>query len=107
MNKSKEDHIIIVQITVAPIGTGTASLSKWVAEVEKVTSKYENIKSMLTPMSTILEGPFQDVMNCVMEMHQAPFKNGAIRVSTRIAIDERRDKVASMDSKLESVKAKM
>lgn len=107
MTESNEKNIIIVQITVAPIGTGTASLGEWVAEVEKVTARYESIKSMLTPMSTILEGPFQDVMNCVMEMHQAPFKNGALRVSTRIAIDERRDKVASMESKLESVKAKM
>jgi uncharacterized protein YqgV (UPF0045/DUF77 family) len=40
-------------------------------------------------------------------MHEVPFVNGAMRVSTTIRIDDRRDKDASMEQKLSSVKGKM
>jgi uncharacterized protein YqgV (UPF0045/DUF77 family) len=40
-------------------------------------------------------------------MHETPFLNGAKRVSTRIGIDDRRDKTLSMAGKMEAVKSKL
>lgn len=98
---------IIAQVTVVPLGTGSTSLSFYVAEVEKVLKKYENIKTQLTPMASILEGDLDEVLKAVREMHEVPFLKGAKRVSTRISIDDRRDKETSMDRKVASVKSKM
>ncbi|MCP5103562.1 MAG: MTH1187 family thiamine-binding protein [bacterium] len=100
-------HQVVVQVTVVPLGTGTPSLSAYVAGVEKVLAGYTNIKTMLTPMSTILEGDLDEILTAVREMHEAPFLDGAQRVSTRIGIDDRRDKTVTMEGKVEAVKSKL
>jgi len=98
---------VIAEVTVVPLGTGSTSLSNYVAQVEKVVRNYPDIKKQLTPMSTILEGELNRIMEIIREMHEVPFISGAKRVSTRITIDDRRDKDASMEKKLRSVKSKM
>lgn len=98
---------VIAQVTVVPLGTATASLSSFVADVEKVLQKHKNIKTMLTPMATILEGDLDDILGAVREMHEVPFLNGAKRVSTRLSIDDRRDKVITMEGKVGAVKSKL
>jgi uncharacterized protein (TIGR00106 family) len=96
----------IVEVTVVPLGTGSTSLSQYVADVENVLKKYTDLKFELTPMSTVIEGDLERILIAVREMHETPFKKGAMRVSTRISIDDRRDKEASMKSKIDSVKNK-
>jgi len=98
---------IIAEVTVVPLGTASTSLSHYVAEVEKVLQKHKNVKTMLTPMSTILEGDLDDIFEIIKEMHEEPFLKGAHRVSTRISIDDRRDKKISMQTKLQAVKSKL
>ena len=98
---------VIAEVTVVPLGTGSTSLSNYVAQVEKVVRNYPDIKKQLTPMSTILEGELNRIMEIIREMHEVPFISGVKRVSTRITIDDRRDKDASMEKKLRSVKSKM
>ena len=100
-------NFVIAEVTVVPLGTVSTSLSGYVAEVEKVIKQFSNIKSMLTPMSTILEGDLDEVLKVIREMHEVPFKKNAQRVSTRIVIDDRRDKRGTMEGKLSSVKSKM
>ena len=100
-------HHVVAQVTIVPLGTGSTSLSAYVAGVEKVLAKFKNIKTMLTPMATILEGDLDEILTAVREMHEMPFQNGALRVSTRIGIDDRRDNPLTMEGKLESVRSKM
>lgn len=101
------NNTVIVQVTVVPLGTASTSLSQYVAGVEKVLEKYPNIKSQLTPMSTILEGNLEEILVAVREMHETPFLNGAQRVSTRISIDDRRDKHITMQGKINAVIEKL
>jgi len=96
----------IAEVTIVPLGTGSTSLSQYVADVENVLRKYSDLKSQLTPMSTVIEGNIDRILEAVREMHEAPFSKGARRVSTRISLDDRRDKEASMIAKTESVKNK-
>jgi uncharacterized protein (TIGR00106 family) len=98
---------VIAEVTVVPLGTATPSLSAQVAGVEKVLAKYTNIKTLLTPMATILEGDLDEILTAVRQMHETPFVNGAQRVSTRISIDDRRDKKLTMEGKVKAVKEKL
>jgi uncharacterized protein (TIGR00106 family) len=98
---------IIAEVTVVPLGTTSTSLSSYVAEVEKVLKKFPSLKSLLTPMSTILEGEMDEVLAAIKAMHEAPFGMGALRVSTTLRIDDRRDKGITMAGKLAAVKSKL
>lgn len=97
---------VIAEVTVVPLGTASTSLSAYVAEVDKVLKNFPRLTSMLTPMSTILEGELADVLEAVKAMHEVPFRMGALRVSTTLRIDDRRDKAATMAGKLAAVRKK-
>jgi uncharacterized protein (TIGR00106 family) len=98
----------IVQVTIVPLGTGTPSVGEYVAAVYEVLEQAgEKIKYQLTPMSTIIEGELDDLLTVVRRMHEVSFENGAMRVSTSITIDDRRDKKGTMEQKLRSVEEKL
>ena len=65
------------------------------------------LKSQLTAMGTIIEGDLDRVLEVVRKMHEHPFTQGALRVSTSIRIDDRRDKVATIEGKMRSVEEKL
>ncbi|GLI09363.1 UPF0045 protein YqgV [Paenibacillus tyrfis] len=98
----------IVEVTVIPIGTETTSLSRYVADLHRLLEQApEPIQFQMTPMSTIIEGELQDLFQVLRRLHEAPFQHGAQRVSTSIKIDDRRDKITSMEQKLRSVRDKL
>ncbi len=98
---------VVAEVTVVPLGTASPSLSAFVTEVERVLKVFPRLKSMLTPMSTILEGDMDEVVKAVKAMHEVPFCMGALRVATTLRIDDRRDKKVSMKSKLAAVKSRL
>lgn len=61
------------------------------------------LKHQLTPMSTIIEGDLDKIMDAVKKMHKVPFNEGVQRVVTTVTIDERTDKSLSMEAAVESV----
>ena len=98
----------IVEVTILPLGTGSPSVSEYIADIQRILeSAEESIKYQLTPMATIIEGNLNDILTMVKRMHEHPFTKGALRVNTIIRIDERRDKVSSMDQKMNSVHEKL
>lgn len=97
----------IVEATIAPLGTGSTSISQFVANCHRVLEAESRIKYQLTPMSTILEGDLDVILEVIRKMHEVPFDEGALRVSTIIKIDDRRDKQATMEQKLFSVREKL
>jgi uncharacterized protein (TIGR00106 family) len=97
----------IVEVTIAPFGTGSTSLSKYVAGCHRVLEQQKNLKYQLTPMGTVIEGDLDLILETIRKMHEVPFKEGAMRVSTLIRIDDRRDKVSTMDGKIASVESKL
>ena len=98
---------VVAEVTVVPLGTGSTSLSAYVAAVEQVLKQFPRLKTLLTPMSTILEGEADDVLAAVKAMHEAPFRMGALRVSTTLRIDDRRDQPLTMAGKVAAVKSKL
>ena len=96
----------VAEVTVVPLGTGSPSLSKYVAQCVKALDD-AGIKYTLTPMGTVLEGSLDEILETVRMLHRVPFTHGAVRVSTRLVIDERRDKDSGAQDKLDSVAKKL
>ncbi len=96
----------IAEISVVPVGTGTTSLSSFVAEAVRLV-KDSGLQYELCGMGTIIEGPISDVLSVVEKMHETPFDKGASRVYTVIKIDDRRDSTTGIDYKVKSVEKKL
>lgn len=90
--------MVTMEISVHPVGTGSASLSDYVADVIRV-AKQRGVKYEITGMSTNLEGDLDTLFDIAREMHQASFQRGAPRVFTIIKIDDRRDKELTLEYK--------
>jgi uncharacterized protein (TIGR00106 family) len=99
-----KNNKVVAEIVVVPLGTGSASVSEYVAACIDVLAKEKSISYRLTPMGTILEGTVDDILKVTRKMHEVPFLKGAVRVATTLKIDDRRDKKLSMEGKLKSVK---
>ncbi|NQX49611.1 MTH1187 family thiamine-binding protein [Paenibacillus tritici] len=97
----------IGEVTVIPIGTGSTSLSSYVADMQRVLQTVEGITYELTSMGTIIEGPVGRILAAVEALHESPFTSGAQRVSTSLKMDDRRDKPSTSRSKLEAVERKL
>lgn len=98
--------MVTMEISVIPVGTGSASLSDYVADVIKV-AKARGVKYEITGMSTNLEGDLDTLFDIARAMHQASFQRGTPRVYTLIKIDDRRDKHLTLDYKRRTAAAKV
>jgi uncharacterized protein (TIGR00106 family) len=96
----------IMEISVVPVGTGSPSVSAYVAEMvkrlEELGAHYQ-----LGPMGTVVEGSLEELLAIARELHAVPFRMGALRVVTTIKIDDRKDKPLSAEGKIMSVKEKL
>ena len=93
-------------LTITPLGTGTPSVSHYVAGVERILRE-SGLENQLTAMGTIIEGDLDEILKVVRRMHEHPFGQGAVRVSTFIKIDDRRDKEHTIEGKMRSVEEKL
>ncbi|MBC8340352.1 MAG: MTH1187 family thiamine-binding protein [Proteobacteria bacterium] len=91
----------IVAVSISPIGEAV-SVSKFVGAALDVVQAQERIRFRLDPMFTTLEGDMSEVYALISDMQEAVFAAGATRVSTVIKIDDRRDRVVSMEDKVKS-----
>jgi uncharacterized protein (TIGR00106 family) len=96
----------VASLVVTPIGTGSPSVSKYVAEVHKVIEE-KGIKYQLTPADTILEGEIDEIFDVVKNIYEHMFKIGLKRISVHIHMDERTDKKLSMKGKVSAVREKL
>jgi uncharacterized protein (TIGR00106 family) len=100
---SLRDQMIIAQLSIAPLGKGT-SVSTYVKIVREILKK-EHVTFQTNPMATVIETKdLTTLFHVIQKAHQAVIDAGAERIITEIKIDDRRDKEATMDSKLQSLK---
>lgn len=96
----------IVAVSISPVGTGEASLGRYVAAALRVLDE-EGLKYRLDPMFTTIEGDLDRIFAAIRKMQEAVFSEGAVRVSTVIKIDDRRDRQVSMEDKVDSVERRL
>jgi len=96
----------VVFLTITPLGTATPSVSRYVAGVERILRETK-LTHQLTAMGTIIEGDLDEILAVVRRMHEHPFTEGALRVSTSLRVDDRRDKPHTIAGKMRSVEEKL
>jgi uncharacterized protein (TIGR00106 family) len=85
----------IVDVHIHPIGAPEVGVSRYVAEsVRVLKTQFPSLRFQVNPMSTTIVGDLELILQAVRAMHEAQFHAGALRVSTSIRIDERRDAAA-------------
>jgi len=96
--------MVLLEFTMSPTGKGE-SLSPYVSRVLK-TIDDSGVSYRLTPMSTILEGEWDEVMDvvrdCFMEL-----KRDCTRIGVHLKVDYREGSESRMDSKIESLEKKI
>jgi uncharacterized protein (TIGR00106 family) len=96
----------IVAVSIAPVGAGV-SVSEHVAAALRVVREQSRVRHRLDPMFTTLEGDLDEIFALIRRMQEAVFAAGAVRVSTVIKIDERRDVAARMEDKVRAVEERL
>jgi len=91
----------VAEISVVPLGTGSPSVSRYVAKALKVVEA-SGLKYQVTPMATVVEGPVEGILKLVGDMHRAVLEE-AVRVVTSLRMDDRRDKPLTMEGKVGAV----
>jgi len=94
----------IVAVSISPVGEGV-SVSRFVAAALDVVHAQQRVRFRLDPMFTTLEGDLSEIYSLIGDMQEAVFAAGAQRVSTVIKVDDRRDRAASMEQKVDAVVA--
>jgi len=95
--------MIISQLSIVPIGKDV-SVSKYVKKVIQVINEHD-VVSKTNAMATVIETKDLDTLfNIIKEAHMTIVNAGAERVITELKIDDRRNKNATIESKLNAVK---
>lgn len=98
----------IAEVSILPVGTGSTSLSGWVADLQRLLAAApEPIHYEMTGMSTLIEAAPAHLFAVLARLHEAPFLQGAGRVYTVVKIDDRRDKASTLATKVEAVQQKL
>ena len=92
---------MIPEARISPVGEGV-SVSRYVAEALRVVRAQDRVRYKLDSMFTTLEGDLDETFALIRRMQEAVFALGAVRVGTVIKIDDRRDRVVSMEDKIRS-----
>lgn len=91
---------MLAEISLVPVGTGE-ELREGVAEVLDLIDK-SGVNYLLTPMCTVLEGEWDEVMDLVKRCHEK-MRGTHRRVLTSIKIDDREGAAGRLRGKVEDV----
>ena len=92
--------MVLLEFSMFPTTNGE-SKSRYVARILDIIDK-SGVTYQLTPMGTILEGEWAEVMGVVTACFEA-LKDDCQRISTQIKVDYREGTSSRMKSKIESV----
>ena len=95
-------------LTVIALGRPDPSATEYVAEIQRRLADQDRVRYRMHAMGTSLEGPTEDILAVVAELHSVPFEQGAPRVYTVLKLDERRDRPdQTLDDKVRSVEERL
>ena len=94
-------------LTVIALGRADVSASRYVAEIQRRLAAQDRVKYLMHAMGTSLEGPTEDILAVVGELHAVPFEMDVPRVYTVLKLDERRDREQTLDDKVASVERRL
>jgi uncharacterized protein (TIGR00106 family) len=88
-----------------PIGSSSTSVGHQVGTALKALKRVKGIRYETNAMGTILESEsIENIFEAVRVASEAIFQLGEKRVQTILKIDDRRDKIGTIESKVQSAK---
>ncbi|KAL6944726.1 UPF0045 protein M15 [Hanseniaspora vineae] len=96
----------LADVCMVPVGTGSASISDYVAKIEQKIRE-SPLKSTLHSAGTTIEGPWDEVMGLIGDLHEMCHELGLVRVHTDIRIGTRVDKSQTAQDKVDVVLKKI
>ena len=96
----------LLQLTVIPLGTSSASVGDYVTDIYKEVTA-AGLSCQLNDMGTLIQGNIDELLAVVRKVYDLPFERGAQRVVTQIVIDDRRDKEVSIGDKITAIQGRM
>ena len=117
-NKENVRKILVhAEVSLIPIGSRVSpvpdehaetGMSREIAVAFDAISKVEGLKTILTPMGTLMESEnLSNIFRAVEIAHKAVKDAGIKRIISTIRIDERIDASHTLEDKVESVKKKL
>lgn len=97
----------MMEISVVPVGTGSPSVSQYVAGAVKLIAAEPGVTYELTAMGTVVVGEVETLLALAGRMHRSALEAGALRVVTTIKLDERTDKPLTIEGKKQAVNEKL
>jgi uncharacterized protein (TIGR00106 family) len=102
---SKEEiTMVLLEFSMTPLGEGE-SVSAYVARSLDIIDK-SGLPYQLTPMGTIIEGEWPDVMAVVTACFEA-MQSDCVRITTQIKIDYRKGPAGRLKSKVDTVQQRL
>ncbi|KPJ52893.1 hypothetical protein AMJ39_06560 [candidate division TA06 bacterium DG_24] len=95
---------MVVSFSIIPLDKGV-SLGKYVARVTELVEE-SGLDHRLTPMSTIVEGDWDEVFDLIRRCHER-MREDSVRVVTTIKVDDREGATGRLDGKIQSVERHM
>jgi len=92
---------VIAEIKVIPVGVGT-SLSRHIGKACEII-KESGLKYQLTPTATVIEGDMDEILELMKRIHNT-LMNELDRCIFMLTIDSRKDKVQSLEERIESIR---
>ena len=96
--------MVLLEFSMSPMDKGE-SLSKYVARSLDIIDA-SGLPYQLTPMGTVLEGEWDDVMGVVRDCYER-MSQGCNRISVSIKVDARKGRSGRLASKIASVESKV
>ncbi len=98
--------MIVCELSVVPVGTKTASVSRYVVKAVNALEK-EGFIAKNRAMATEFEAKnIEEACRGMQAVHKAVLEEGAMRLVTFLKVDERRDKEQNLNGKIKSVNEK-
>lgn len=96
--------MVLLEFTMSPLGQGE-SVSAYVARILDIVDR-SGVPYQLTPMGTILEGEWAEVMAVVTACFDA-LRADCDRVSVQVRVDYRKGPAGRLRSKVETVERRL
>lgn len=96
--------MVLLEFSMYPTDKGE-SVSEYVARSIDIIDR-SGLSYKLTPMGTIIEGEYDEVMEVVKECFDL-MSSDCVRVAVNLKIDYRKGKSGRLDSKIESVERRL
>lgn len=96
---------MLAEFSIIPVGTGSSSTGDQLAMVLKIVDE-SGLPYKVNPMSTVVEGNWNDIMRLIKKCHAIVMKTGE-RVYTTISIDDRKGNPNRIDEKVKSIERRI